>query len=651
MTFGSSFGDGYEVLNTDKYDRYTDQFTSQGLQPPKGGPQSRFANKSAGTEDRPGNIYRGIASDFLTDDEYSQIADWARQNEFDPDNFQMAEPNYEMIYPILERLEEENGLGRHWSVDYDVANDFASQSAWNYDENNDRDEDDPDYRSPFGIIFRGDWGGEGVDYAEQHRGYDGVMRPSNLEHEKEVTLHPGSEVNLLGIEVFEPGGFRYDIPVPDVPIYSKKRVAQRKRENMSAINGYLRYANRRGLDPHGSETPRSYRRASRNLSPKSMVEISNWMKAQKTAHNTANQVLATTRSYRHKISSSWHLDNKLNAYISKVQQKFACSCGSKLAVPSYTNCKCGKVWNAYRVSSATKGDTMFVVREVPVREGVVLASKDMEGDIRSTHDRMAPNTRTSGLRGNAGRQGSIYSSGDYEEGWGYSPLEGEGTFRRAGRSHNRGSQRLSNGVSRGWEESDYPYDHGGDFSRASRRAASSPFERGQYGQSTGEFGLRRNRQAELSGYQGSREAMAAEEGHLPPRTHAGREEFGAFSARSRMEELPGVSGGSFQGAYSERSGIREAGGRGLSRDNRLTDSRRVANDYDTWDDTYDFLDHAKGRGYTMPKDMGDPDSGTFQDELWDYTKGDRSRMERITDTARGNWGDLRHSRRTRRGRR
>lgn len=372
VTFGSSFGDGHEVLNTDKYDRYTDQFTSQGLQPPKGGPQSRFANKSAGTEDRPGNIYRGLSSDFLSDDEYNQIVDWSRDNEFDPDNFTMAEPNFEMIYPILERLEEEQGLGRHWSTDHGVANDFATQGAWN----SDYDPDDPDSKEHFGIVFRGDWGGEGVDYAEQHRGYDGVMRPSNLPHEKEVTLHPGSEVNLLGMEIFEPGGFRYEIPVPDIPIYSKKRVSTRKREKMNAINSYLRFAKARGMNPNGSETPRLYRRASRNLSPASMVEISRWRKAQNVANKTAQQVLTNTRSYRRKMSSSsWYLDNKLGAYVSKTQKKFACSCGSSLEVPAYNMCKCGKVWNAYKVSSATKGDTMFVVREVPVRENVLIANK------------------------------------------------------------------------------------------------------------------------------------------------------------------------------------------------------------------------------------------------------------------------------------
>lgn len=368
VTFGSSFSDGHEVLNTDKYDRYTDTFTSQGLQPPKGGPQSRFANKRR--EAKGQNLYRGLSSDFLTDDEYSQISDWAMKNEFDPDNFTMAEPNYEMIYPILERLEEQQGLGRHWSTDYDVASGFASQGAWN------NKGDDEGEGAHFGIVFRGDWGGEGEDFADSHAGYDGVTRPSRLEGEEEVTLHPGSEVNLLGMEVFKPGGFRYEIPVPDVPVYANKISSQKKEVRMSAISSYLRFARAKGLDPNGSETPRLYRRARRSLSPDSMVEISRWRGAQKTAHKTADKVLGNTRSYRRKMSSSsWYLDNNLSAYISKVQQRFACSCGSKLDVPSYTNCKCGKVWNAYKVHSATKGDTMYVVREVPVRENVLIANK------------------------------------------------------------------------------------------------------------------------------------------------------------------------------------------------------------------------------------------------------------------------------------
>ena len=323
-------------------------------------------------ENSPGNIYRGIGTDMLTQEEYDEISSWADQNEYDPsnpDSFTMVQPNYDVIQPILERLEEQQGLGRHWSKDHNVAVDFAGHNSTYFDSN---EEGNP----PLGIVFRGDWVGEGEDLAEEQPGYDGVVRPSNWHEEKEVTLHPGSEVNLLGIDVFEPGGDFKNIPVPDIPVYSRKKTTRRKKEDVTAVNRYLRFANRRGLDPKDSRTSRSFRRASRGLSPRAMTEISSWMKAQKTAGNSARRVLANTRSYRHKMASgSWYLDNKLSAYVSKTPQKFACSCGSHIAVPSYTNCKCGKVWNAYKIHSASQGDTTFVVREVPVRENVLVANR------------------------------------------------------------------------------------------------------------------------------------------------------------------------------------------------------------------------------------------------------------------------------------
>ena len=482
------------------------------------------SRRVAGTEDRPGNIYRGIASDFLTDDEYSQIVDWARQNEFDPDNFQMAEPNYEMIYPILERLEGEGGLGRHWSIDYDVASDFASQSARHYDKNNDRDEDDPDYRSPFGIVFRGDWDGEGVDYAEQHRGYDGVMRPSNLPEEKEVTLHPGSEVNLLGMDVFEPGGFNYDIPVPDIKGRAHQRTPERKKDPMTAVDRYLRYASWRGMDPQSKSTLRAFARSGRGTSKTAQRDISRWFMAQKVAHDTARDVLSSSRNYRRKMSSSWHLDNKLSAYVSKVRQKFACSCGAKLDVPAYNICKCGKIWNAYKVHSATKGDTMYVVREVPVRENVLVAGRGKTASRRRHADFL--------------HQKVFDAFEDYLMDRGVHP-------------HREAPQ--------------------GEIDRALDDFAA------EYGNQLGQSGIE-----------------------------------------------------SLQNAYMYREG-----------------SRRQA--YDVEDDTFDFFEKARGRGYRFPKNMGDdPDSGTFQDELHNYTGGDRDRMRQVTDFARDNWGGLRHSRINRR---
>ena len=591
---------------------------------PGEGYKPKTSRRVAGTEDRPGNLYRGIASDFLTDDEYDQIVDWAKQNEFDPDNFQMAEPNYEMIYPILERLEEEGGLGRHWSIDYDVADDFATQNAWRYDEAHGRDEDDPDYRTPFGIVFRGDWDGEGVDYAERHRGYDGVMRPSNLEHEKEVTLHPGSEVNLLGMDVFEPGGFRYDIPVPDIKVRAHKSNRERRKTSMNAINNYLRYAKRQGLDPKESHTSRAYRRASRSLSPKSMVEISNWMKAQKTAHQTARQVLATTRGYRRKLSSSWHLDSKLGAYISTVQQKFACSCGAKLDVPAYNMCKCGKVWNAYKVHSATKGDTMYVVREVPVRENVLVANK--------TASRRRQAQDWEGARGNgwdtpAADLGAIPDEELLEFVVNVQNAIDAGANIGTIMDNKKGHF-VSELISRGWrvDKTGIPY-------REARRRRS-----------------RRHTASDLGA--GDEVFFITPEGDIDDSVVGKIVQFPAVDPSGNTSNGAAEvewSDGSFD--IVEVDSLANAQDRLASRRRR---SRRVANDYDAWDDTYDFLDHAKGRGYRFPKNMGDPDSGTFQDELWDYTKGDRSRMERITDTARGNWGELRHASRThhtRRGRR
>ena len=79
-------------------------------------------------------------------------------------------------------------------------------------------------------------------------------------------------------------------------------------------------------------------------------------------------------------AEGWEWDNHLNGYVSsKSPRQFQCSCGNAMAVPGYTNCKCGKIWNSYVIG--TGGDRheaaaeKFICREIPVREDVIVAKK------------------------------------------------------------------------------------------------------------------------------------------------------------------------------------------------------------------------------------------------------------------------------------
>jgi hypothetical protein len=79
-------------------------------------------------------------------------------------------------------------------------------------------------------------------------------------------------------------------------------------------------------------------------------------------------------------AEGWDWDNHLNGYVSsKSPRQFQCSCGNAMAVPGYTNCKCGKIWNSYVIG--TGGDRheaaaeKFICREIPVRKDVIVAKK------------------------------------------------------------------------------------------------------------------------------------------------------------------------------------------------------------------------------------------------------------------------------------
>lgn len=85
----------------------------------------------------------------------------------------------------------------------------------------------------------------------------------------------------------------------------------------------------------------------------------------------------------HKVAGfDW--DDHLNGYVSSVAnpRTFECSCGAQHPVPSYSNCKCGKIWNSYVIG--TGGDRheasaeRYIAREVPVRDNVIVANRALE---------------------------------------------------------------------------------------------------------------------------------------------------------------------------------------------------------------------------------------------------------------------------------
>lgn len=77
--------------------------------------------------------------------------------------------------------------------------------------------------------------------------------------------------------------------------------------------------------------------------------------------------------------AGWDWDDHLNGYLASKPTPFTCKCGAKHPVPSYSTCKCGKIWNSYVIG--TGGDNhqasveKFICREIPVRDNVIVARR------------------------------------------------------------------------------------------------------------------------------------------------------------------------------------------------------------------------------------------------------------------------------------
>lgn len=457
----------------------------------------------------------------------------------------------------------------------------------------------------------------------------------------------------------DPGGFSYDTPVPDIKVRAHRRTPERKKDPMTAIDRYLRYASRRGMDPKSKSTLRAFGRSDRGTSKTAQRDISRWFVAQKVAHDTARDVLASSRNYRRKMSSSWHLDNKLSAYVSKVQQKFACSCGAKLDVPAYNICKCGKIWNAYKVHSATKGDTMYVVREVPVRENVLVAGRGKTASRRRSNRRHA------------------LDQNFYEEFLNFAEQQGV-DFNEV---ENQNEDELSrfdeamydflnvNSV----DDDDRIFDlmdaasAFGAYSPGGNYHLHGPYEdvpvtppstddwmRGRPRSSSRKRRSNRRRQASNDSHELYKDFLEYAQGQGLDLDRM-QELYDRNYETNGMDEEADHAVQDFEEMMYDFLGVNS-----VDEDMRVYDlmegpgmyeinhpynfrSSRRRQAYDVEEDTFDFFEKARDRGYRLPKNMGDdPDSGTFQDELHNYTGGDRDRMRQVTDFARDNWGQHRN---------
>ena len=79
--------------------------------------------------------------------------------------------------------------------------------------------------------------------------------------------------------------------------------------------------------------------------------------------------------------AGWNWDHRLNGYITTAADQFSCDCGEGFDTPSgYRRCgSCGKGWNSYIIGTDNEGRQAslekVIVREIPVREGVIVANK------------------------------------------------------------------------------------------------------------------------------------------------------------------------------------------------------------------------------------------------------------------------------------
>ena len=333
---------------------------------------------------------------------------------------------------------------------------------------------------------------------------------------------------------------------------------------------------------------------------------------------------AKTAGFFTRKVAGWKWDDHLSGYLSKEARAFTCSCGEKVAAPSYKTCKCGTTWNVYALGDthhlASDTADMFIAREIKPGVGMILAGKNMEHGIPSEDGNMASGSGSGRVRGVQPRTGSQRgSNGSASSFW---STDSSGSDAQG--EHSGQSSRLSHRSPGAEQYQDGSHADGSGLLRTARGSAGSSPERRSARQSSGEPGLRDGR-GQHGGHGSSRDAVAAAENALPRRASSGGTQSGSQPGASRTPAVSGVPAGAQLGAESPRgrvaggsgSVLPEALGRVAQKSQRelLAEIDRLADwtKYDDDDDTNVSPKTPSTKITNPPKDWARRDSnGTWQ---------------------------------------
>lgn len=144
---------------------------------------------------------------------------------------------------------------------------------------------------------------------------------------------------------------------------------------VEGVFGYSRVASRTAgkcpkCDGMGRET---YETDTGSLSTQTCTACGGTGQAKEANRRTAFLDTVELTEPRHRVAG-WSWDNHLNGFIAaEAAREFTCACGDNVPAPGYTDCRCGKRWNAYQIRA--NGSQKMIAREVPVRDGVVMARR------------------------------------------------------------------------------------------------------------------------------------------------------------------------------------------------------------------------------------------------------------------------------------